>query len=223
MRKAILKVIFVLNIWGKTIAQTLDKYSEICDGLDANIATLPTPDPATSATRDQIQAVKDDVIARQNLWNAADAKTVSINKGMSDLNVVFVNDYMGYVQKKVADNKAVGIAVGYGVKKPGTAAPDTIAPPQGVVTSQGKTPDSLMGHCDSYKGLGVKEIEIQICLNPRATPELQIWVHKMFTGDTSQNIPALPLNTEVGVRYVFIGKKAGVESLPSDPFIRRTS
>ncbi len=223
MRKAILKVIFVLNLVGKTVAQKLQKYVEICDGLDANSASLPTPNPTTTVARGKITVVKNNITARQELWDQADAKTVLINAGMDDLNIVFSDNYMGYVQTLVATNKAVGIAVGYGVKKPGTAAPDTIAPPQGVVTSQGKTPDSLKGHCDSYKGLGVKQIEIQMCLNPRAAVALQIWTHKMFTGKTTQEIPGLPLNTEVGIRYVFIGKKAGVESLPSAPFIRFTS
>jgi len=223
MRKAILKVIFVLSLGNKTVAEKLQKYLEICNGLDANVIKLPAPIPLTSDTRNAIQDVKDLVSERQDLWSAADAKTVLIKQGMDALNITFANDYMSYVQKKVADDKAVGIAVGYGVKKPGTSAPDTIAPPEGVVTSQGKTPDSLKGHCDSYKGLGVKQIEIQICLNPRSLPDAQIWVHKMFTGACSEDIPGLPLNTEVGVRYIFIGKKAGVESLPSLPFIRRTS
>ena len=221
MRKAILKVVFVLMLANKSIADKLLKYSAICNGLDAQVASLPTPTPTTASTRLIIAEVNSNITDRQNLWDAADAKTVLINNGMETLNGIFVNDYMGYVQSTVAGNKDVGIAVGYGVKKPGTAAPDAIAPPTGVVCSQGKTPDSLKFHCDSFKGLGVKEVDIQVCLLPRAP--IPVYVHWMYTGATSEDVTGLPLNTEVGVRAVFIGKKAGVESLPSAPFIRYTS
>jgi len=221
MRKLVLKLIVVLNLAGATVAQKLTKYGKICDGLDANPIPFPAPVPTTIISRGKITAVNTLIAQRAAKEVEVVTLTKTIGEKMDDLNLTFAGGYMSYVQTQSAGVESVAKSAGYDVKKPGTSAPDVVPPPEGVVTTRGTIPGTLVGHCDSVEGLGIKQFDIQVSYNPNdASP---VYVHKMYTSKTTGTvIPGLPINSEVGVRYVAIGKKTGVESIPSIPYIRST-
>ena len=137
---------------------------------------------------------------------------------MSDLNNTFVDDYIPFVQKQAAGNEAKVTETGLSIKADATVAPTEVKTVINFGLTTGSVAQSFDAHWDALPKKLTKGYNVEISLNPRA--EVPLYVYKMSTSKSTALITDLPLNAEVGVRIVTLGKKDGVQSYPCTPIIR---
>jgi hypothetical protein len=218
-RKKVLvkKLIVTLNTKGLSDSAKLEKFGKVCNGIDGD-AIYGAIQPPTATTRSAINVVQKQVTQRDDLLVQAQTLTVSINTGMSGLNNTFVDFYVPFVQQNAAGNAEKVAETGLSTKADGTVAPDNVQTVTGFGLSTGTIAQSFDAHWDALPKKLTKEYSVEISLNPRDV--IPVYVHKMSTSKSTALLTNLPLNQEVGVRIITVGKKDGVESIPSKPIIR---
>ena len=216
-KKLVKKLIVVLDIANKTDSQKLDKFGNICNGIDGD-SSFSAITPTTASTRLLIAGVQTNVTLRDTLLTQIKTITVNVNKAIEDINNVMVDSYAKQVQVISNGNKTKVTGTGFSIKSDGTVAPDNVQTVTGLGLTIGSVNNSFEVQWDALPKKLTKEYRIEISLNPRdVTP---IYTHKMSTSKKSALLTNLPNDKEVGVRVITVGKKDGVESDPCTPVIR---
>ena len=218
-RKKVLvkKLIVTLDTKGLSDSKKLEKFGKVCTGIDSD-SIYSAISPTTADTRVAISVVQKQVTQRDNLLVQAQTLTVSINSGMNGLNNTFVDFYVPFVQQTAAGDAEKVAETGLSTKADGTVAPDNVQTVTGFGLTTGTIAQSFDAHWDALPKKLTKEYSVEISLNPRdAVP---VWAHKLSTSKSTALLTNLPLNQEVGVRIITVGKKDGVESIPCAAIIR---
>jgi hypothetical protein len=211
------KYIVTLNLKGKSDLVKLVKYKSITLGMDGDVIYAGA-DPTTISTRLLITDVGTKISDRDVLLVQAKTLTSEITAKMDDLNTIFVDEYAPFVQKQAGNVLAKITETNFSVKDGPTAAPDVVPVVTGFGVTTGSVARSFDAHWDALSNKVAKEYDVRISLNPN--DPIPLYTHYLSTKKSKALITDLPLDKEVGVEIVTVGKKDGVESDPCTPIIR---